>query len=63
EVTGEVPVLLLDDVFSELDDRRGAALVERLDATQTLITTAGALPAGVTARSRLRVRAGVLEPA
>jgi len=63
EVTGEVPVLLLDDVFSELDDRRGAALVERLDATQTLITTAGALPAGVTASSRLRVRAGVLEDA
>ena len=63
EVTGEVPVLLLDDVFSELDARRGAALVERLDATQTLITTAGALPEGVTASSRLRVRAGVLEPA
>ena len=63
EVTGEVPVLLLDDVFSELDDRRGAALVERLDATQTLITTAGALPDGVSPSSRLRVRAGVLEPA
>ncbi len=63
EVTGEVPVLLLDDVFSELDDRRGAALVARLDANQTLITTAGALPNGVEPASRLRVRAGVLEPA
>ena len=63
EVTGEDPVLLLDDVFSELDEHRGAALVERLDATQTLITTAGQLPDGVTASSRLRVRAGVLEAA
>ncbi|WP_297083556.1 DNA replication/repair protein RecF [uncultured Demequina sp.] len=35
------PVLILDDVFAELDSRRRAALVERLaDASQVLITAA-----------------------
>jgi DNA replication and repair protein RecF len=62
EVTGDDPVLLLDDVFSELDDRRAAALVERLPATQTLLTTAGSLPRGVEPVSQLRVTAGRLEP-
>ena len=60
EVTGEDPVLLLDDVFSELDDRRANALVERLPATQTLLTTAGSLPPGVTPASQIRVVAGVV---
>ena len=41
EVTGSAPVLLLDDVFSELDDQRAVALVAHLDAGQTLVTTAG----------------------
>ena len=36
----EPPVLLLDDVFSELDARRSAALVEQLPAGQVLLTTA-----------------------
>lgn len=36
----EPPVLLLDDVFSELDARRAAALVEQLPAGQVLLTTA-----------------------
>jgi DNA replication and repair protein RecF len=60
EVTGDAPVLLLDDVFSELDDRRANALVERLPAAQTLVTTAGSLPPGVAPASRLRVDAGRL---
>jgi DNA replication and repair protein RecF len=63
ETTGDDPVLLLDDVFSELDDRRAAALVEHLRAPQTLLTTAGSLPPGVAPASRLRVHAGRLEPA
>jgi DNA replication and repair protein RecF len=42
--TGTPPVLLLDDVFSELDPERSAALVAHLPAGQTLLTTAGALP-------------------
>ncbi len=32
------PVLLLDDVFSELDETRQAALLERITDTQTIIT-------------------------
>jgi DNA replication and repair protein RecF len=32
------PLLLLDDVFSELDERRQAALLEHIHETQTIIT-------------------------
>ena len=64
EITGSAPVLLLDDVFSELDDQRAVALVAHLDAGQTLVTTAGAVPPGITADRVLRVDAGqVLEAA
>lgn len=39
--TGDSPVLLLDDVFSELDANRAAALADALPAdTQTMITSA-----------------------
>jgi DNA replication and repair protein RecF len=41
------PVLLLDDVFSELDPARGRALVEELPAGQSIVTTAVPLPAGM----------------
>lgn len=41
DVVGEPPVLLLDDVFSELDPKRSAALAGALPAnTQTMITSA-----------------------
>jgi DNA replication and repair protein RecF len=63
ELTGSSPVLLLDDVFSELDDQRAVALVEHLDAGQTLVTTAGAVPRGITADRMLRVDAGHVEEA
>lgn len=39
EKTGEKPLLLLDDVFSELDENRQAALGELLQEYQTIITT------------------------
>jgi DNA replication and repair protein RecF len=39
------PVLLLDDVFSELDADRSAALLASLPEGQTLLTTAAGLPA------------------
>lgn len=58
DVVGSEPVLLLDDVFSELDPHRSRALVECLPATQTLITTAGAVPDGVTPQVRLAVERG-----
>lgn len=37
---GQPPVLLLDDVFSELDPRRAGALVSQLPTGQVLLTTA-----------------------
>lgn len=43
---GEPPLLLLDDVFSELDRFRTAALFEALPAGQALLTTAVELPEG-----------------
>jgi DNA replication and repair protein RecF len=44
--TGSTPVLLLDDVFSELDESRSAALLASLPAVQTLLTSAAGLPPG-----------------
>lgn len=38
-VSGEKPILLLDDVFSELDERRGAALSTLISDYQTILTT------------------------
>jgi DNA replication and repair protein RecF len=58
ETIGASPVLLLDDVFSELDDRRAGALATALPPGQTLITTATALPAVVGPDLHLRVDAG-----
>ena len=40
------PILLLDDVFSELDPDRCGALLDSLPTGQTVLTTAGALPPG-----------------
>jgi DNA replication and repair protein RecF len=47
EATNSSPVLLLDDVFSELDPHRSDALVRALPTGQTLLTTAGVLPPGI----------------
>lgn len=43
-VVGTNPVLLLDDVFSELDPDRATALLELLVADQTIVTSASATP-------------------
>jgi len=45
--TGSVPVLILDDVLSELDDGRVGALLGSLPPGQTVITTASAVPTQV----------------
>lgn len=58
EVVGAEPLLLLDDVFSELDATRAAALVANLPATQTLVTTAGVLPEGIRAAGWVRIDGG-----
>jgi DNA replication and repair protein RecF len=63
DVIGTEPVLLLDDVFSELDPDRGDALVAQLPAGQTLITTASSVPSTVHPERRLRVREGRIEEA
>ena len=44
ETAGEAPLLVLDDVLSELDNDRAAALLGHLPAGQVIITTAGTLP-------------------
>jgi len=63
EEAREDPVLLLDDVFSELDPDRSRALVEHLPDGQALLTTAGPLPPGVRPAARLLMRAGVVTAA
>lgn len=45
-VTDTTPVLLLDDVFSELDEGRSSALLAELPAVQTLLTSAIGVPNG-----------------
>lgn len=46
ELTGEVPVLLMDDVFSELDSGRQAKLLELLKGSQCFITQTGEVISG-----------------
>jgi DNA replication and repair protein RecF len=58
ERTGSSPVLLLDDVFSELDDRRSAALLGSLPAVQTLLTSASGLPPGTAPQQIVEVLDG-----
>lgn len=58
DLAGTEPVLLLDDVFSELDEQRAAALVANLPSSQTLLTTASTVPEGVRADALLRVAGG-----
>jgi DNA replication and repair protein RecF len=62
EATSSAPILLLDDVFSELDPHRSAALVSALPAGQAVLTTAGALPAGATPAATVRIANGTIEP-
>jgi DNA replication and repair protein RecF len=58
DVTGTPPILLLDDVFSELDPGRSASLLRSLPAGQTLLSTAGGLPEGVVAEQVVTVEPG-----
>lgn len=55
---GESPVLLLDDVFSELDEDRATALVTHLPAGQSVLTTTSSLPPGIEPALRMRVHEG-----
>jgi DNA replication and repair protein RecF len=60
ERAGSAPVLLLDDVFSELDPVRSAALLRHLPAGQVVLTTAGPLPDLADPERILRVERGKL---
>jgi DNA replication and repair protein RecF len=52
------PVLLLDDVFSELDGDRAAALLDALPHSQRILTTATGIPAGVEPDRLIRLADG-----
>jgi DNA replication and repair protein RecF len=54
------PVLLLDDVFSELDALRSESLLACLPAGQAIVTTAGELPPGAEVAARARLEDGKL---
>ncbi len=58
ERLGTPPVLLLDDVFSELDPRRSRALLAGLPPGQTLMTTAFPAPSEVPADKIYAMEAG-----
>jgi DNA replication and repair protein RecF len=59
EYARSAPILLLDDVFSELDPDRSIALLRALPpGGQALLTTAGVLPRGLEPEQVLTVRDG-----
>ncbi len=58
--TGSAPVLLLDDVFSELDPERSDALLRHLPPGQTLLTSAAGLPPRAQPDKILRIDGGAI---
>ncbi len=58
---GSGPVLLLDDVFSELDPGRCSALAASLPTGQALLSAAGNLPGDLVFVDRVRVHDGMIE--
>jgi DNA replication and repair protein RecF len=60
ERIGSAPILLLDDVFSELDPARSEALLACLPPGQAVVTTADDLPPGARVAARARVEDGKL---
>ena len=60
DTVGTPPVLVLDDVFSELDPNRSRALLDAIPATQTILTTAAHLPAGISPDATLTIGEGTV---
>jgi len=58
EAADSAPILLLDDVFSELDPDRSGSLLAHLPAGQTVLTTAGGLPPGAEPDAIVEVERG-----
>ena len=62
-VLGVAPVLLLDDVFSELDPSRSAALLGGLPVGQTVLTSATGVPVGAVADLVISIADARVSPA
>jgi DNA replication and repair protein RecF len=60
ERTGSAPVLILDDVLSELDAQRSTALLGHLPPGQVVLTTAAALPEAAHPDATVRIVAGTV---
>lgn len=58
EITGEHPVMLLDDVLSELDEKRQGYLLNRMTGKQSFVTTCDAFAFGRTAGKIVEVNSG-----
>ena len=61
QITGEQPVMLLDDVLSELDDHRQQYLLTRMREKQTFVTSCDGSSFQKAKGRVYRVRGGVLE--
>ena len=59
--TEQEPIVLLDDVFSELDDTRCEILVDLLPKKQAILTTTGELPHGVNPDHNYHIVEGSVE--
>ena len=57
---GSAPVLVLDDVLSELDPTRSTALLRNLPEGQVVLTTASALPEAAHPDAVVRIEAGAV---
>ncbi len=60
EASGDNPILLLDDVFSELDMGRTHRLIECLPAAQTFVTTATEIPSTLKVDETFQVSGGII---
>ena len=60
ERVGSTPVLVLDDVLSELDPRRSTALLRHLPEGQVVLTTAGVLPDAAHPDAIVRIESGAV---
>ncbi|MCU1399692.1 MAG: recF [Acidimicrobiales bacterium] len=58
---GSPPILVLDDVLSELDPSRASALLAHLPAGQVIITSASELPTDARPQRVLRIASGTVQ--
>lgn len=58
QITGEHPVMLLDDVLSELDDSRQSYLLTRMEGKQTFVTSCDSAAFARTNGKIIEVKAG-----